>query len=157
MRNDNGSRRNLERHGFSLLEVIIATAILVGSSAVLFRLISTGQLHQQKADRSVTAQIICQSLLDEILINPAQRVASENAPVVGYPDWRSTVVIASTEIPGLIRLHIEVYYSPAPADSIQGMNSVAIQSDPKSKPVFELVRWMPGNEESDVFAAGGQL
>ena len=61
------------REAFSLLEVIIATAILAGSAMVLFSLISLGTKYGNRAEERTIAVSQAQSVLDEFIA----RMASE--------------------------------------------------------------------------------
>lgn len=53
------------RTGFSLLEVMIATAILAGSAMVLMSLISMGTKYGGRAEDRIAALVQAQSILDE--------------------------------------------------------------------------------------------
>lgn len=55
------------RKAFSLLEVIIATAILAGSAMVLFSLISLGTKYGNRAEERTIAISQAQSVLDEFV------------------------------------------------------------------------------------------
>lgn len=55
------------RMAFSLLEVIIATAILAGSAMVLFSLIGMGTKYGNKAEQRTLALTQAESLLDEFI------------------------------------------------------------------------------------------
>ena len=59
-------RRNT-RSAYSLIEAMIATAILVGSTIVLAQLAGIGREHAWKADDVTRAQALCQSKLNELL------------------------------------------------------------------------------------------
>lgn len=62
------SRRAVEMPGaFSLLEVIIATAILAGSAMILFSLISLGTKYGYRAEEKTIAIAQAQSVLDEFI------------------------------------------------------------------------------------------
>lgn len=56
-----------KRNAFSLLEVIIATAILAGSAMVLFSLISLGTKYGNRAEERTIAVSQAQSVLDEFV------------------------------------------------------------------------------------------
>ena len=58
---------NRVREAFSLLEVIIATAILAGSAMVLFSLISLGTKYGNRAEEKTIAVSQAQSVLDEFI------------------------------------------------------------------------------------------
>ncbi|MGB0597688.1 MAG: type IV pilus modification PilV family protein [Rubripirellula sp.] len=123
------------RFAFSLLEVILATAILLASSMTLLRLLSVGSKHQIRAERLANAQIICNSLIDEWLINPKIRRETMGEPIPGVPQWLYNADIETTEFPGLSRVHIAVF-SEEPSTAGESAKTT------ERRPTFELVRWM---------------
>jgi len=56
------------RYAFSLLEVMIATAILAASAMVLLSLISLGTRFGSKAETRIGALIQAQSIMDESIL-----------------------------------------------------------------------------------------
>ncbi len=56
------------RAGFSLIEVIIATAILMGSAVVLSRLAGMGREQSVRARTYAEAQMLCETTLNELLL-----------------------------------------------------------------------------------------
>lgn len=83
----NGTRRegNTHRCGFSLIEVIVATAILMGSVVVLARLAGMGRTMVQKAQQHSAAQRICEQTLNEIMLGlrPLEQVDNAVLQPVG--------------------------------------------------------------------------
>ena len=77
----NLSRRfsNRSRSGFSLIEVILATAILMGSVVVLARLAGMGRTQAHKAALRTTAQQLCENTMNELLLGlrPLEPVDSQ--------------------------------------------------------------------------------
>lgn len=65
---DSGIRQSVNRRGLSLIEVIVATAILMGSVIVLARLAGMGRTMVQKAQQHSAAQRICEQTLNEIVL-----------------------------------------------------------------------------------------
>lgn len=77
------SRQEKQRRaGFSLLEVIIATAILMGSAVVLSRLAGMGREQANKAARYTTAQQVCEQTLHEVLMGLRSVEPIEKAPLL---------------------------------------------------------------------------
>ena len=76
-----------DRSGISLLEVILAISILVGSAAVLGQLISIGQMQAEKATELTEAQALCNNKMNELLsgIEPIEPV--ELQPVSLESPW----------------------------------------------------------------------
>jgi len=60
--------RRMQRHGFSLIEVILATAILLGSVVVLSELAGIGRRQANRAERIAEAQRLCALTLHEMLL-----------------------------------------------------------------------------------------
>lgn len=77
----------MKREGFSLLEVILALAILTGAMVVLGELVRTGLRNAQLARDLSQAQLLCQSKLDEIEagVTPPQPVGQTAIP--DQPGW----------------------------------------------------------------------
>ena len=118
--------------GFSLLEVILATAIIASSSMVLLRLISAGGQHQSRAERKAIGQLICQSWLDEMTINPSLVQSVEDQLVTDFPGWTQTTLVEATEFLGLIRVRVRAAESPVELERTRD----------DGKFDFELIRWM---------------
>ncbi len=70
------------RTGFSLIEVILATAILMGSVIVLARLAGMGREQAHKAALQTTAQQLCENKMNELLLalQPLEQV--DNQPLL---------------------------------------------------------------------------
>lgn len=60
------------RRGFSLMELILATAVLAASGAALFGLIGQGAMFAGRAQRESFALHLAQSVLDEFLAMPGE-------------------------------------------------------------------------------------
>lgn len=127
------------RPGFSLLEVILATAIIASSSMVLLRLISTGGQHQSRAERKAIGQVICQSLLDEMTIDPSLMQSVEDQRVTNFPDWTQTTLVETTEFPGLVRVRLRAAETPVDQQRTRGDGEFD----------FELIRWMRFAQQTD--------
>ena len=127
------------RQALSLLEVIIATAILVTSSMMLLRLLSVGQQHKVRGETRANAHIVCQSLIDQWLIEPSQRREAELEPVPNYPDWAYDAELEQTEISSVVRVRIRVYPTH---------DSQTIEAElPAERPLaYQLVRWMRSHD-----------
>jgi prepilin-type N-terminal cleavage/methylation domain-containing protein len=118
--------------GFSLLEVIIATAIIAASSMVLLRLISTGGQHQQRAERRANGQLICQSLIDRMLIGTVPLEAVDEQRVADDPDWIYSTQIQPSDYPGIARVRVAAALSPVDVERTRGDGAFD----------YELIRWL---------------
>ena len=94
--------------GFSLLEVLLATSILVGCLAVLSELAALGRRNAEEAQELTTAQAVCETHLNEILagIKPAE--PAEEQPVEGHPGWLYRVAVEQLPPTSLLQLEVTV-------------------------------------------------
>lgn len=129
------------RAGFSLLEVLLATSILLACAVVLGELAAIGRRHLSSAEEMTTAQILCQNRLNEMLIGALPMVDVEEEELEDAPGWVCTVKIDPTDHAGLSALRVTVAQQ-APEGS---------QGAPEDKPTrqFTLVRWVPSAGEAD--------
>ena len=75
----------INRRAFSLIEVIIATAILMGSAVVLARLAGLGRDQSQKARLHSEAQQLCEQTLNELLLGMRPMELVESMPLIPLP------------------------------------------------------------------------
>lgn len=118
--------------GFSLLEVIIATAILVGSSMSLLQLLSVGQQHLIRAEHRAQAQSICQTIVDEYHAGVSEVKRIDREPVPDAPDWIYSVELQPTPITNLMKVRVRVWRA----------NESRSKTSSNDQPAFEMVRWM---------------
>jgi len=123
------------REGFSLIEVLLAMTILLGAIIVLGELARLGRRNATGARDWTRAELLGQSLLDEIATGSRPAEPVEDAPLEDEPGWLYSVELTPTDEPGLVAVEVTVS-----------------QDLPKEKkPVhFMLVRWIPQPE----FATG---
>lgn len=120
------------RRGFSLVEIMLATALLMGCVVVLTELATIGRHHIQKGEKLAAAELICQSAMNEILTGAASVETVERRPVDGSPGWIISIdVLPLDKRPGLAALEIRVG-EDRPED--------------EKATEFTLVRWIPDPE-----------
>jgi Tfp pilus assembly protein PilV len=127
--NPNGNTRNRRRpcrSGFSLLEVLLATSILVGCLVVLSELAAIGRRLAQNAQTLTAAQTICESTVNEILAGVRPPDPIEDQAVEGLPGWLYSVDTQPLRQPGLLQLQVTV------KENVQGRQPRA----------FTLVQWL---------------
>jgi general secretion pathway protein I len=132
------------RRGFSLLEVLLATAILAGSLVVLSELAAIGRIHASTAEDGATAVRICRSVTGAILAGLEPVATVRQQTVDDEPGWLYSVEVEPAGRPGLVAIRVTVR-----------------QEDAESgRPVeFSLVRWIrdPRQGSGDRTPAGGGL
>ena len=140
--------RPSKRYGFSLMEVILATAILLGSVVVLVELAGIGRHHAQSAQQRAIGQLLCQNKMNEMLAGvaplesvqaePLEMAVSDGAAafteeVTTGPSWWYSVELTSTSMPALSAVRIVVWQ--------------AVDADDEPRNVFSLVRWVRSSSE----------
>ena len=122
------------RAGFSLIEVVIATGILLASVTILAQLTSIGCRHLEAAREKAIAARLCQNKMTLLMagIDPMQ--PREATPLAEDLDWEYQVAIQETTTDNLVELKVSVRRS-APAE-------IAITR--VDKPWFTLRRWVSG-------------
>lgn len=103
---------NLSRPAFSLLEVILALAILAASMAVLGQLVQFGMTNARRAEDMTQAAIICESIMAEIVAGD-RGLTNESAATYEEND----TFVYSIDIPtgaqeGLLEVHVVVETNP---------------------------------------------
>jgi general secretion pathway protein I len=93
--------------GFSLLEVVLALAILTGAIAVLGEVVRTG-MHNARIARDLTqAQLYAESLMAEIAAGVIPAEPANGVPL-DKPDWSYSVVVEALNDEGLLHVAVSV-------------------------------------------------
>jgi prepilin-type N-terminal cleavage/methylation domain-containing protein len=119
-----------QNSGFTLLEVLLAAAILLIGLTAVFQT-SRAALQRMLAARELTeAQNACQSVLNELLAQSALIQPDEGKTIERLPDWR-----------------IRVDITPAPQPGLYVLSLSARQFSPIDKRFlgvkYQLIRWVP--------------
>ena len=86
------------RRAFSLLEVILALAILIGALAVIGELVRSGLRNAQVARDLSQAQLLCETRLAEIHAGAASSEGGGKSPIADHPGWLATVERESSSV-----------------------------------------------------------
>ena len=118
------------REGFSLLEVVLALAILAGALAALGEVMRLGDENASAAADESQAEMLAESVMSELLVG-ARTLANVNGavlPLADDPQWAVSIEIQPTEYQELVAVRV----------------SVAQQLPPEQQPArCDLVRWLP--------------
>jgi prepilin-type N-terminal cleavage/methylation domain-containing protein len=131
MRTRQAKRR--ARRGFSLLEVLLATTILLGAVVVLGEL-SRLALHNATAARNHTRGAeLCARTMAEIVAGIRPAAATTEQPFLDDPTWRFAVELLPCDTPGLSCVEV-----------------ICRQEVPENKRPIEvrLARWVRGGATS---------
>ena len=96
------------RGGLTMLEVILALAILGLALAAISQLVSIGARAAIESRNLTRAQIIAESIMAELAaeIIPVEPV--DRLPVPNDPNWVYSTLVEGTEQPGLVAVHVVV-------------------------------------------------
>jgi len=127
------------------MEVILATAILLACLIVLGQMAFVGTKNAQDAADMTTAQLICRTKLNEILVGAAPVAAVETQPVADVPGWAYSVEVESLDRFGLVSLRVTALPDPG---------ELELDFVPPAGTQFTLTRWMRDANSADGDAAG---
>lgn len=116
--------------GFSLLEVVLALAILAGALAALGEVMRLGDENAAAAADEAQAEMLAESVMSEILVGARALANVDGAvlPLVDDPQWTVSISVQPTEYQELVAVQI----------------AVAQQLPPEQDPArCDLLRWMP--------------
>lgn len=83
------------RTAFTLLEVILALAILAGAMAAIGELVRGGLRNSREAADLTRAELIAQSIMAQIVTGAIYPEGANNVPVESYPGWVYSITIDS--------------------------------------------------------------
>jgi general secretion pathway protein I len=122
--------RNVHRSGLSLLEVMLALAILGASLAAIGELVRIGARNAEMARDLTTAQLLCESTMAEIQLGflPMQSVGPIQMTDVQYQqEWLYTIAVQPIDQEGLTSVWVQIEQNP----------------ESFSRPVsYDATRWM---------------
>ena len=120
-------RRSAARAGLSLLEVILAIAILGGSIAVIGELVRLGARQAEEARELTIAQLLCESKLEEIAAGVIAPEAVGDVPFDLDPRWSYSIEIGSLDNPDLLQVTVM-------AQQVDGSREIPLY--------YSLTRWI---------------
>lgn len=96
------------RAGFTLLEILLATAILLGSAIVLGELARQGLRSAGAAEATATATTLCQNLLAELAAGAEPSEPVRDVLFVNEPGWLYTIEREAASHPELALVRVTV-------------------------------------------------
>ncbi len=113
--------------GLTLLEVILALAILAGSVAVLGELVRSGLLSAADARDYTRAELHAESVMSQVVAGAVPTGSMSNVPIEGDPNYVYSMLTEEVDQAGLLSISVTVTRSQTT----------------QRKPVeFTLKRWM---------------
>ncbi len=103
--------RRSARSAFTLIEVILALAILAGSVAVLGEIMAIAGRHARDAQAESRAQLMAATVMDEMLVGITEVIQVSRQPLETSEEtvpWMYSVTINTTNIVGLSLIEVIV-------------------------------------------------
>lgn len=113
-----GRRQNRRSHlasrrGLSLLEVILAIAILGGAIAAIGELVRLGVRSASFAQQETMAHLLCDTRMAEIAAGAVAPESMGQTPCEEAPDWVYSVEVSPADQIGLLQVMVLVQQDPA--------------------------------------------
>jgi general secretion pathway protein I len=139
------------RRGFSLLEIMLAMAILGGALVVLSQIVGTGGDSGRSARELAMARLLCQSKLAELLVTNTSPVPVSSTQLIS-PDSESDTIF-----------NYAVEVAPAPLDGLLAIRVSVQAEDADGGPAlatYSITRWiidpLLGLEQAEADAAAAR-
>ncbi len=125
----------LKHPGFSLLEVLVAVAVLAASAVLLAQIASFSRQNIEKLRHRTQAQLLCQSKLSEIVCGAQPLEAVSRQEFADLPGWYFSVEVTPLETEGLVAVIVTTWLEAGTAGTDPGMARPALAE-------FTLMRWI---------------
>lgn len=114
------SRRG-NRGGFTLLEILVAFAILIMGLSIVAALATTSARQAVQVEEETGVQLACQNLMNAILAGDATVSLGVEIPLPDVPNWAARVELLDGPISNLVAIRIvatrfEIIETPHPTD-----------------------------------------
>ncbi len=114
-------RRRGNRSGFTLLEILVAFAILIMGLSVVAALATTSARQAVRVEEETGVQLACQNLMNSILSGDATVSLGVEIPLPDTPNWAARVELLDGPISNLVAIRIvatrfEIIETPHPTD-----------------------------------------
>ncbi|MGB7329552.1 MAG: prepilin-type N-terminal cleavage/methylation domain-containing protein [Rubripirellula sp.] len=124
------------RNGFSLLEILLALAILGGAMAMLSQIAETGTSAAREARDLSVARLMCQSKLSETLLDVASGIS---------PQTVLTTPLASFDSGSMTSFNYSLEVQPGQMDGLLILRITVVAESPNGGPAlatYSLTRWV---------------
>lgn len=114
-------RRRGNRGGFTLLEILVAFAILIMGLSIVAALATTSARQAMQVEEETGVQLACQNLMNAILAGDATVSLGVEIPLPDTPNWAARVELLDGPISNLVAIRIvatrfEIIETPHPTD-----------------------------------------
>jgi len=108
----NRRRRSSRRHGLSLLEILVSTAILLASLTAIMQVLNVGHNSRLSAVLDAEAILRCESVMGELLAGVRPLASSSAEPFEDNPKWMWNAGISDQGSTSLLQVEVVVEHSP---------------------------------------------
>ena len=119
-------KRRTQHSGFSLIEVLIALAIFLGSLTTIAWFLDIAAQSSLEARQLTAAMLLCETKMDETVAGIYPLESTRNQTFEDHPEWNWSMDVSDGPVSGLLSVTIEIISSETPTAS----------------PAFSLNRWM---------------
>ncbi|MBQ2849294.1 MAG: type II secretion system protein [Thermoguttaceae bacterium] len=119
--NQTNACRRRRRGGFTLLEILVAFAVLIAGLALVASLATTTARQAERVEEETGVQLACQNLMNAILAGDATVSLGVEIPLPDVPNWAARVELIDGPISNLVAIRIiasrfEIIETPHPTD-----------------------------------------
>jgi general secretion pathway protein I len=119
------------RRAFTLLEVILALAILAGSVAITGELMRNGMMNAQAARDLTRGELVCESVMSQVVTGALAPSSVSDVPFDDDNRWLYSINVDSGQLQGLLVLTVSVHRDAAPGQLITPCKMVRWMIDPE--------------------------
>ena len=126
-------RRQGGRSGFTLLEILVAFAILVMGLSIVAALATSSSRQAVQVEEETGVQLACQNLMNSILAGDATVSLGVEVPLPDTPNWSARVELLDGPISNLVAIRIvatrfEIIETPHPTDPTLTISTRSVES-----------------------------
>lgn len=128
------------RRGLSLLEVVLAIAIMGTAMMIISNLVSLGSSFASKTKFRSEAQILCNTKMAEVSagVLPLETVSTASIPE--NPDWTYSIQVQSSDLTGLLLVQVAVAPVNMQIEKFEPFLLTRLLPDPDYEPEQALVQ-----------------
>jgi len=119
------------RTAFTLLEVILALAILAGSVVLTGELMRNGMLNAQAARDLTRGELVCESVMSQVVTGALSPSAVSDVQFDDDPRWLYSIVVDSGQLQGLLIVTVTVHRDAAAGQLVTPCKMVRWMIDPE--------------------------
>jgi len=123
-----------QRRGLSLLEVILAIAILGASMVVIGHLYNLGFRAARQAQFRSEANLLVDSIMAELAAGVLPVESSASSDIANAPNWQYSIEVEASQQPGLFLATVNVKRVPESDIMPGGISIVRLIPDPDYEP-----------------------